>query len=228
MHYYGVMSGAEWDGSAQTLRERKRARTRQALIDAAIELFDSTGYEQTTIADIAARAEVGRRTFFSYFTSKEELLFPAAFDDRVQAAVDAITSRGENERPVDVLLRALDRVVETDTDMVGELAAVRIRLIQTVPTVRGRALQLQLDGEREIARHLHAAFRDEVDEVEAAALVGAFVGATSSALQVLLEDTDTSPAAVKQLTERVRHAADVALQPWRRGLSTPPHAGETP
>jgi len=48
-----------------SLRERKRVRTRQALIDAAAELFARRGYEGTTIADIAAAADVSTRTFFS-------------------------------------------------------------------------------------------------------------------------------------------------------------------
>jgi AcrR family transcriptional regulator len=43
-----------------SLRERKRARTRQALIDAAAELFERHGYDGTTIADIAAAGTSGR------------------------------------------------------------------------------------------------------------------------------------------------------------------------
>lgn len=198
----------------RTLRERKRERTRQALVDAATDLFDRDGYDETTVADIAARADVGTRTFFSYFASKEELLFPAAMDARVQAAVDAIATRRADEQPADVLLRALRDVGENDPDMVSRLAAVRMRLVQTVPAVRRRALQVQLDGEQEIARRLHAAFAEDLDEASAAALVGAFVGAVAGALRVLLADPDTVAAGQDRIGARVREATDVALRPW--------------
>ena len=59
-----------------TLRERKREKTRAAIVDAAMELFETRGYHGTTLADIAAAAEIGTRTFFSYFASKDDLLFP--------------------------------------------------------------------------------------------------------------------------------------------------------
>jgi AcrR family transcriptional regulator len=139
-----------------SLRDRKRARTRQALVDAAIDLFDRDGYERTTIADIAAAAEVGTRTFFNYFASKEELLFPES-DARVRATIEAIAARGPDEGPTDVLLRALRTVGAAGSvgdDMAGGLAELRLRLIRTVPAVRGRALYIQLEAQREIARHL--------------------------------------------------------------------------
>src|SRR5262245_47636331 len=125
------------------LREVKKERTRQALIDAAAELFERRGYDRTTVADIAAAADISTRTFFSYFASKEELVFPEA-DDRVHAVVDAIAARGPADGPADVLLHALHNVHEASGEMLSPLAALRIRLIQTVPAVRGRALQVQL------------------------------------------------------------------------------------
>jgi AcrR family transcriptional regulator len=195
-----------------SLRDRKRVRTRQALVEAATDLFERDGYDETTVADIADAAEIGTRTFFSYFASKEELLFPES-DARVAAAVEAIANRGPGDGPAEVLLRALHQVGDDNDDLSGRLAALRLRLIRSVPAVRGRALQIQGDAQREIARQLAAAFPDRLDEVAAAALTGAFVGAVSAALQVLLEKVDRpdDPATVQAAVQR---ATDIALAPW--------------
>lgn len=195
-----------------SLRERKRERTRQAIIDAAMDLFERHGYEGTTIVDIAAAAEIGTRTFFSYFASKEELLFPES-DARIAAAVSTIAARQPGDRPADLLLRALRDVIESSTEMASRTTLLRMRFMQTVPAVRGRGLQLQLDAQLEIARHLHAAFPDELDAAQAAALVGAFIGGVTGALQVLLEE----PGALddpQKLQERMREATAAGLRPW--------------
>jgi AcrR family transcriptional regulator len=208
------MSSSTSPGS--TLRERKRDRTRKALIEAALDLFERNGYDGATVADIAEAADIGTRTFFSYFASKEELLFPES-DARVAAAVTAIANRKPDDRPADVLLRALRDVGAAEgepDDMVDRIAAVRVALFKTVPAVRGRALQIQIDAEREIANHLQQAFPAELDKVSAAALVGAFVGAVRGALQVLLDDAD-APADPDNLRRQLRSATDLALRPWQ-------------
>jgi AcrR family transcriptional regulator len=195
------------------LRERKRERTRQALVDAAYALFASKGFEATTIAEIAARAEVGTRTFFSYFPTKEDVLFPES-DARVRVALAAIEGRGPDEEPADVLLRALGEAGDASDDMTGPLAAMRIELTMTVPSVRGRALQMQWQAQREIAQHLAEAYPGRLDELSAAALVGAFVGAVSGVLMTLLQDPALrgDPASLRAAMER---ATDLALRPWR-------------
>jgi hypothetical protein len=66
----------------------------------------------------------------------------------------------------------------------------------------------------EISGHLQRAFPDDLDQVGAAALVGAFIGAVSAALQVLLDD----PAALADpdsLRRQLRQATDIALRPWQ-------------
>jgi len=194
-----------------SLRERKRASTRQALIDAAAELFERRGYDGATIADIAAAADVSTRTFFGYFATKEDVLFPDA-DARVRAALTAIDDRLPGERPAQILVRALSELGAAGDDMVGQIAVLRLRFIRSVPAVRGRGLQLQYDAQVEIADRLHAAFPDELDDVDSAALVGAFVGAVGGALDVLLrEGPDVDPDVVRA---RLQRATAVALRPW--------------
>jgi len=58
------------------LREQKKRLARDTLAKAALELFSEKGFEHTTVDEIAARAGISRRSFFRYFTSKEEAAFP--------------------------------------------------------------------------------------------------------------------------------------------------------
>lgn len=61
--------------NGESLRERKRRLVRQRIIQAADELFAANGYDNVSVTDIAAHADVGRTTFFRYFGDKAEVVF---------------------------------------------------------------------------------------------------------------------------------------------------------
>ena len=90
----------------QSLRERSKARRRAAIERAATRLFAERGYEATTIADIAAEAEVAPRTVSLYFPSKADLalVYANAMAERLAAAFAA---RIPSETPLDVIDRWL-------------------------------------------------------------------------------------------------------------------------
>jgi AcrR family transcriptional regulator len=82
--------------AALGLRETKKRRTRQALIDAATRLYREKGFEGVTIAEIAREAEVAPRTFFGYFETKEDV-FLGRGDDRLDRIVHAIHERDRRQ-----------------------------------------------------------------------------------------------------------------------------------
>jgi AcrR family transcriptional regulator len=203
-------------GTECGLRQRKKERTRRALTEAAIELFDRKGYDETTIAEIAAAADVSTRTFFSYFPTKEDILF-ADTEARVDTALAVIDARRPADRPADVLMRAVQAILEAHvaTDFFGRIAPLRMRLVLAAPALQGHALQRLFSAQRRMARHLHAAFPDELDAVGAASAVGAFMGALIGAVMASLEDVHTAEQLVTrqpdELMERLKRAAEIAI-----------------
>lgn len=59
---------------AEGLRERKRRETRQRIAEVGLRLFLANGYQGTTLDAVAAEAGISRRTFFSYFKSKDDIV----------------------------------------------------------------------------------------------------------------------------------------------------------
>ncbi|GAA4575979.1 TetR/AcrR family transcriptional regulator [Planotetraspora kaengkrachanensis] len=203
-------------GDVVGLRVRKKLRTRRALIETALRLFEEKGYEETTVAEITAAVDVSTRTFFSYFTSKEDVVF---FDGeaRVEAALKVIADRRPAETLVDLLLRmvrhSLDAV--TDADLTVELTPARRHLIMTVPALRARGLDLLFEAEQRLADALHQAYADEIGPVEAAAAIGSLMGAAHLATTVGMERGETP----EQVWATGRRAMEIAI----RGLGSIGH-----
>jgi AcrR family transcriptional regulator len=87
---------------APGLRERKKQLTRERIAAAALELFAERGYHATTVADIAAAAEVSERTVFTYFHAKEDILF-ADHAELQERLVEALANRPAGRPALDAL-----------------------------------------------------------------------------------------------------------------------------
>jgi AcrR family transcriptional regulator len=98
------------------LRERKKQRTREAIVEAAFELFDERGFDGTTIADIAEAAEIAPRTFFSYFPSKDDVVFHD-FEERHAMVASWLRDREPGTNAIDALRAGI-------ASSIGELEAV--------------------------------------------------------------------------------------------------------
>jgi AcrR family transcriptional regulator len=100
-------------------------------------LFDERGYEQTTVDDITERAGLGRTTFFRYYRSKEDVIFPdhdrllEQIRERLQTSSHRTAVAAVSDAVRLVLLHYLDE---------GDLARRRYALTSTVPALRDREI----------------------------------------------------------------------------------------
>lgn len=215
------------------LRERKKRESRRALQIAALELVAEHGLSEVRVEDIAHRAKVSPRTFFNYFTSKE------------QALVDPTPHHGADLR--DRILQAPPRTEVRDIlldvliDHAIELASDRTtwRLVKEVTTRHPELLPLAMGSSREISRMLVSAVAERLGtdperdpyptvlvEASVATLRAAAAhflhrrtGPAGQAGQATLSDDDTVA---------LRIALGQAADRLRAGLSAPPPTADAP
>jgi AcrR family transcriptional regulator len=160
--------------AAQGLRERKKARTREAIIDAALDLFGSKGFEATTIEDIAAAAEVSPRTFFRYFDSKPDLIM-ARSGGKEHEIGPRLAARPRGEALLDAV-RAVVRA-ELDDHLADPLLVRELQVMLTTPSLRKLAREHFLEEEADmvgaVADRLGVGHDDLVAQVTAGAIASA-------------------------------------------------------
>lgn len=129
----------EPSGESLGLRERKKRATRQALHGAALRLVAERGFDDVTIEDIAAAADVSPRTFFNYFGSKEDVIVNPDPDrvERLRALLASHTSA--DEQPLDVIESVLLASLDELTDRREEWL-LRLRLVREIPALTPRHL----------------------------------------------------------------------------------------
>jgi AcrR family transcriptional regulator len=141
------------------LRERKRLRTHRTISETAIALFLQRGYDQVSITEIAAAAEVSRRTLFAYFPSKDDLVLHRIADHQDEAA-RVVRERAPGEAPLDALHRHLRSALARRDPITGlcdnpEVVAF-YQLIVNTPALASALSRYQTRSEKALA----AALRD--------------------------------------------------------------------
>jgi AcrR family transcriptional regulator len=139
--------GDSGDSAALGLRERKKQRTRTTLIDAAIELCERQGFDQTTVEQIAEIADVSPRTFSRYFATKEAVCL-ALVDDAVDVAAVELAGLPEDMNHLEALYRAwVTMYRNTKNAGSGELTAPRLictlRIITSSPALRQATVEFR-------------------------------------------------------------------------------------
>lgn len=126
------------DRPREGLRERKKRRTRRAIQQVALDLFERQGFDATTIEQIADAAEISPSTFFNYFPSKEDVV---AFDEYDPILFEVLGSRPPDEPPLEkvrhMMLDAAVPLMERDRDLLLQ----RVRIAFEVPSLRARLWQ---------------------------------------------------------------------------------------
>jgi len=144
----------------------------ERLVAAAFALFAERGYDETTVDDIAARAEVGRTTFFRHYGSKEAVIFPA--HEELLARITArLESSAASTRDLAVVEAA--RIVLRHYVAEGDRARQRYRLISQVPALRDRENAGQRQYQRTFAAALVSRWPDRDDAALRADLMAAAV-----------------------------------------------------
>ena len=162
----------------------RRARTRERLLAAALDLFSRKGFDATTVAEIAAAAGVTQMTFFRHFGTKEALLLDDPYDPLMVTAV------GEQPLGLPPLVRAV-RGVRTAWERVPVEAAgpvrERVRIVAGSASLRASMHANTTRSQDAVAQQLVA---DGTDPVDAAVAASAVLSGLMTALLLWAQGDD--------------------------------------
>ncbi|MFC9338586.1 TetR/AcrR family transcriptional regulator [Streptomyces sp. NPDC057020] len=213
------MSADPAPAAAPGLRERKKARTRQALSDAAVALFLERGFDAVSVAEVAAAAEVSKPTLFRYFPAKEDLVLHRFADHQDESARVVAAGRRAGTAPLDALsAHLLDGLARRDpvTGLCDHPSVLAyLRLLYGTPALVGRLHAYRVRSEEALAEALAAG--TEGDPLLARLAAGQIV----TVLRVLAEENTARIAAGETAGEVAADAvaaAGVAFRALREGL----------
>jgi AcrR family transcriptional regulator len=176
----GVMGTGGMRSAAPGLRERKKQRTREALVEAAFELFGRKGFDATTVEDIAEAVEVSPRTFFRYFGTKEDVVL-SIMGDQSAAMLAAFEARPASEPVLTALRHAMvgvARATESATGFDAIRWACMREVTETTPSVAAKSVEHGAAKMDAVAAAIGARMGVDPDTDPRPHLVAAMVAAT--------------------------------------------------
>jgi TetR/AcrR family transcriptional regulator, regulator of mycofactocin system len=179
--------------ASDSLRERKKAATHRELMAAALRLFEERGFDETTVEEIAAAADVAPRTFFRYFPAKVDILF-ADHQERVALLRETLATRSPDEPVVEAVRRAsLAGVARVAAD--PSLFLTRSRLVASIPAAHAHGRHLDADFEDVISEAVLAGRKsDPATDLEARVVARTAWGAVCAARDAwLASDAELDP-----------------------------------
>ncbi|MBA0052393.1 TetR family transcriptional regulator [Streptomyces sp. AJS327] len=190
---------------------------REVIADAAFELFLERGFERTTVDDIVARAGVGRRSFFRYFPSKEDAVFPD--HERCLAEMTVFLEGQAEGDPLVAVCQAARNVLRMYAAK-PEFSVQRYRLTRDVPGLRTYELSVVRRYERTLAGYLRGRYAGTPDGALRAEVVAAsVVAAHNNGLRSWLRSGGEGDAEAA-----VDRALALVIETWS-GTDRPPVAG---
>ena len=158
----------------QGLREAKKDQTRLALREAAIGLFVANGYEGTTVAEIAARADVSEPTFFRYFQAKAAV-YLVPLEDRIDKMITVLEELPGQIGPIDACLRTAESPKAIEL-LPAPVEAPYLRELRSTPALRS-ALHDVYDGATDrLSLDFARRLRLQPDDLEVRQTAAAVVG----------------------------------------------------
>ncbi|RKT88516.1 DNA-binding transcriptional regulator, AcrR family [Saccharopolyspora antimicrobica] len=145
------------------LRDRRKRQTRQEISDIATRLFTERGFDEVTIAQVAAAAGVAKMTVTNHFPRKEDLVLDI-HEEFIARLGEVVAGRTPGESPLAALRRAYFEDLARRDAMLGFSSPSFARLITESPTLLARLREIH--EEREAA--LAAVLARETDEFTAA------------------------------------------------------------
>ena len=160
------------------LRERKKAETRRNIQQHALRLFQTKGYEGTTVEEIAAAAGVSHMTFFRYFPNKHAVVENDDYDPMI---AELIRSRPAGEEPLTAIRRALVGALQAMPAAEQTTVLARARLILSEPALQARQVESQRTT-RELFAAAIAHREDALPAFERQVLAAAALSALAAAI----------------------------------------------